>query len=126
MTVTGNTITVTGVAGNNPWALVSGMELQDTYASVTYNTVTVNNLGENIKYCQAYGISYCQSTAGFHQFDIYYNHVTVNNGPTAVYILSGSIGNINVNWLTATQGNFHGNNAIYAPTMTIGYNFSNG
>ena len=28
--VTGNVINVTGVAGNNPWALVSGMELQDT------------------------------------------------------------------------------------------------
>ena len=86
LTIYGNNIDVTGKAGDNPWALVSGMELQDTQATVYGNTIHVNNTaGYNDSY-YAFGISYCQPTSDDHQFNVYNNTVVVENGQFAVYM----------------------------------------
>lgn len=88
LTITGNRINVTGRAGDHPWALVSGMELQDDEATVYQNTIYVNNLaGYDENYC-AYGISYSQTTytGDSHTFEVYNNTVVVENGTYAVYL----------------------------------------
>lgn len=124
LTIYGNIIKVTGRAGNHPWALVSGMELQDTRATVYNNTIYVNNTNGYVpNYC-AYGISYSQSTGGGHWYNITYNNVTVYNGDYTVYIAGGT-GSVNQNYLTATNstGVKHGNNTVYAPGLNVGVNY---
>ncbi len=118
LTIYGNRINVTGRAGDNPWALVSGMELQDSYAEVYNNIINVNNIaGYHAGYC-AYGISYSQSTSGNHYYNIHNNDVTVYNGDYAVYLLKDNSvsGEIKNNTLKAVKGsgNNTGNNAIFA------------
>ena len=86
LTITNNKINVTGRAGTHPWALVSGMELQDSEATISGNTIYVNNTaGYSSDYC-AYGISYSQYTADDHTFDIHNNTVVVENGQYAVFL----------------------------------------
>lgn len=127
LTIFGNRINVTGRAGDNPWALVSGMELQDTYANVTGNIIRVNNTaGYEDNYC-AYGISYSQETYtdDGHIFEIFNNDVIVYNAHFAVYILENADGNnVKYNNLTATSptGNITGNDAVYAPNLDVDYN----
>ena len=116
-----NRINVTGRAGDNPYNLVSGMELQDTYAEVSGNTIVVNNIGNCTNKTCAYGISYCQNTTGPHNFYIDHNNVTVNNGNYAVYLYEeGSKGRVNLNTLlsngTSTKT---GNSAVSAPTGVL-------
>jgi hypothetical protein len=107
---------VTGCAGDNPWALVSGMELQDTYANVTGNIIYVNNTaGYDQSYC-AYGISYSQSTSGGHLFNIQGNTVTVVNGKYAVYVISSSGSVVSNNKLVTTV--YSGNDAVYINRRT--------
>ena len=118
LTITGNRINVTGRAGDNPWALVSGMELQDSYAEVYNNIINVNNIaGYHAGYC-AYGISYSQSTPLNHYYNIHNNNVTVVNGDYAVYLLNNNLvsGTVNNNTLKAItgSGNNTGNNAVSA------------
>ena len=123
ITVTGNVIDVTGKAGREPWYVLSGMELQDDYAYVRGNIVTVHNEGGFIKNCQAWGISYCQYTAGNHYYEIENNTVTVNVGTWAVYIMAGNTdGFVSNNTLVATGSGLTGNNAARAPDLTVSNN----
>ena len=119
LTIYGNRINVTGKAGNNPWALVSGMELQDTYAEVYNNVINVNNIaGYHAGYC-AYGISYSQSTSGDHYYNIHNNNVNVVNGDYSVYLMNSTSvsGKVEENTLKAI-GNvtISGDNAVFAPS----------
>lgn len=117
ITVCGNHIDVTGYAGNDPWSLVSGMELQDTYATVYGNTITVNNTAAYATNNYAFGISYAQSTSGTHEFNIHDNNVTVINGDYAVYLLESFVsGNVINNTLIAYTdvGNNTGDDAVSA------------
>ena len=99
ITVCGNTISVTGKAGSDPWSLVSGMELQDTYATVYGNTINVTNVDGYISGTCVYGISYSQYTPGDHTYNITNNTVHVNDGDCAVY-LDGVIDTVVTNnWL---------------------------
>ena len=86
ITVCGNHISVTGKAGSDPWSLVSGMELQDTYATVYGNTIDVTNIGGYHYGYYVFGISYCQSTPGTHTYNITNNTVRVPHGDYAVYL----------------------------------------
>ena len=121
LTVCGNHIDVTGKAGSDPWSLVSGMELQDTYATVCGNTITVNNTaGYNANYC-AYGISYCQNTYSDHYYYIYQNDVTVYNGDYTIYLIQSDnpdsyISNNNLIAYTNTASKT-GDDTIYAPDL---------
>lgn len=108
ITVCGNHINVTGKAGNNPWALVSGMELQDNYANVCGNTIDVTNIdGYHYGY-YVFGISYCQSTSGNHTYNITNNTVRVPHGDYAVYLDGVVNSNVSCNHLKAryTTGNY--------------------
>lgn len=112
-----NRINVTGRAGDNPYNLVSGMELQDTYAEVSDNVIVVNNIGNCTNKTCAYGISYCQNTTGPHNLYIEDNTVTVNNGNYAVYLYEeGSYGDVILNTLVANGITTKtGNDAVNAP-----------
>lgn len=83
-----NFINVTGVASTHYYALVAGIEVQDSDDLIWNNTIIVNNIGEYSDSNNIYGISYSQSTKGDHKYNIQYNNVTTN-GRYAVS-LSGS------------------------------------
>lgn len=119
LTIYGNRINVTGRAGDNAWALVSGMELQDSNAEVYNNVINVNNTAGYHAGYYAFGISYCQSTSGNHYYNIHNNNVTVYNGDYAVYLLKDNAhvsGTISDNILKAItgSGNNTGNSAIFS------------
>lgn len=102
LTIYGNIINVTGRAGDNPWALVSGMELQDTSVTVCNNTVYVTHIGQYDPSNCVYGISYSQYLDTEHNFNICGNNVTVINGEWAIYLLNADSYVINNNTLLTT------------------------
>lgn len=65
-----NKINVTGLAGSDEWALVAGIETQDTNSIVQHNIIEVHSVGEVSKDDNLYGVSYGQSTEGNHQYNI--------------------------------------------------------
>ena len=76
-----NFINVTGDATKGPfadWALVTGIEVQDTGDNILNNTIIVNNLGDYNSNDNVYGISYVQNTGGGHTYNIQYNNITTN------------------------------------------------
>ena len=76
-----NFINVTGdaTAGTfGDWALVTGIEVQDTGDNILNNTIIVNNLGNYKSNAYVYGISYVQNTGGGHTYNIQYNNITTN------------------------------------------------
>lgn len=110
ITVCGNHINVTGKAGSDPWSLVSGMELQDTYATVCGNTIDVANVDEYQEEYYIFGISYCQSTSGNHTYNICNNTVRVPHGDYAVYLDNVVNSNVYNNYLIAYEET--GNEAV--------------
>lgn len=76
-----NFINVTGDAtadGYAAYALVSGIEAQDTGDNILNNTIIVTNLGDYKSNNNVYGISYVQNTGGGHSYNIQYNNITTN------------------------------------------------
>ena len=76
-----NFINVTGDAtadGFAAYALVTGIEAQDTGDNILNNTIIVNNLGDYKSNAYVYGISYVQNTGGGHTYNIQYNNITTN------------------------------------------------
>ena len=82
-----NIINVTGRGGTNPYALVAGIEIQDTDDSVWNNTIEVHNT-LNSTSGNVYGISYSQSTDGNHSYNIQYNTI-ITDSEYAVYLKAG-------------------------------------
>lgn len=107
-----NHINVTGLAGLHEWALVAGIEVQDTKDVIWNNTIEVHNLLNSTK-GNAYGISYSQSTSGNHSYDIQYNKV-ITDSKYAVYINAGGYikDTIVSNNYLVTKLN-EGNDAVY-------------
>ena len=107
-----NNIEVTGRSGDNPWALVSGIEVQDANAEITGNHVKVHDVSEvhTVDNC-LFGISYAQYIGGNHTLNIRNNTVEVEHGDYAVYILSGIYCNVCDNTLNAFG--IDGNDAVY-------------
>ena len=110
ITVCGNHINVTGKAGTDPWSLVSGMELQDTYATVYGNTIDVTNVDGYVSGTCVYGISYSQTTSGSHTYNITNNTVRVPHGEYAVYLDNVVNSTVTGNHLTAETNT--GNKAV--------------
>ena len=100
ITVTNNFINVTGLATGNYYALVSGMELQDTVAKVYNNTIYSYNVGDGID--GLFGISYAQSTGGLHTYDIQ-NNTIVTEGEYAVFLMSAEDSTVTGNILYAAD-----------------------
>ncbi|MBE6512360.1 MAG: hypothetical protein E7Z75_04325 [Methanobrevibacter olleyae] len=73
-----NFINVTGLASTHYWALVAGIEVQDSEDLIWNNTIIVTNIGNYSANDNIYGISYSQNTQGNHTYNIQYNNVTTN------------------------------------------------
>ena len=109
ITVTNNVIDVTGFATNNPWALVSGMELQDDKAVVSGNTIKVNAINNYSDTNNLYGISYAQFIGGVHTYNIT-NNTVYSDSLYAVYILDAV--NSTVEGNTLITHDLSGNKAV--------------
>ena len=104
ITAENNWINVTGFAGPAEFALVSGMEFQDTVAKAYNNTIYVQNVNEYNDGNNIAGITYVQSTSGSHQFDIQ-NNTIYSEGKYAVLIKSAKDSQIIGNTLYAHELN---------------------
>ena len=104
ITVENNWINVIGFAGPADFALVSGMEFQDTVAKAYNNTIYVQNVNEYNDDNNIAGITYVQSTSGSHQFDIQ-NNTIYSEGKYAVLIKSAKDSQIIGNTLYAHELN---------------------
>ena len=98
--VTNNNINVPGYATANEYALVSGMELQDTFAKVYNNIIYSRSISPYDEANALYGISYAQYTSGTHTYDIRGNTI-VTEGRYAIYLLSAKDSNVAENTLYA-------------------------
>lgn len=108
----GNTINVTGLAGEHNWALVAGIEVQDTNDTIWNNTIEVHNLAGSTS-GNAYGVSYSQNTSSNHTYDIQYNKIKTDSN-YAVYInASGTIRDTNVSNNVLVTGTHEGDDAVY-------------
>ena len=74
-----NFINVTGYASKHSWALVAGIEVQDSDDRIMNNTIIVGTVNEFEKGFNVYGISYSQSTQGDHNYNVQYNNVSTNS-----------------------------------------------
>ena len=104
ITAENNWINVTGFAGPAEFALVSGMEFQDTVAKAYNNTIYVQNVNKYSDDNNIAGITYVQSTSGSHQFDIQ-NNTIYSEGKYAVLIKSAKDSQIIGNTLYAHELN---------------------
>lgn len=104
LSITFNKINVTGLAGSHEWALVTGIESQDTNAEILNNYIEVHSIAPVSIDDNLYAISYRQSTAGEHTFDIE-NNFAVSNGYYAVYLLSSQYSTITNNTLVSSNDN---------------------
>ena len=84
-----NFINITGKAGSHMWALVAGIEVQDSDDRILNNTIIVDTVGGYRPGDRIYGISYSQGTDGNHKYDIRYNNVSVP-GPIAISLNQGT------------------------------------
>ena len=87
LSITNNRINVTGLAGTHEWALVAGIETQDTCSTIINNIIEVHSVGDVSIDDNIYGISYRQSTAGDHHYDIE-NNTVFSDGFYAVNLLT--------------------------------------
>ena len=82
-----NTINITGLAGVHEWALVAGIESQDTFSVIQNNTIEVHSVGNVSIDDNIYGISYRQSTSGDHKYDIQ-NNTVFSDGYYGINLIS--------------------------------------
>lgn len=124
LTIVNNTIYAEGNAGLHEWSLVTGMELQDNYAYVAGNVITVKNKQVGYVDARAYGISFSQAGNGAPVFNITNNCVKVINGEYAVYLqYSGQTTYVTNNCLNTTC--YSGNAAVYPTTyVSISGNYA--
>ena len=87
LSITKNKINVTGLAGTHEWALVAGIETQDSNSEILDNYIEVHSVGVVGINDNIYGVSYRQSTAGNHTYNIQ-NNTVFSDGYSSVYLLS--------------------------------------
>ena len=87
-----NRINVTGLAGEDPWALVAGIEVQVDNGYIVNNTIAVSSIAPVGDNDNLYGISYRQKLEGEHTFVIKDN-VVFSNSTVAVYLYD-SVGSV--------------------------------
>ena len=88
ISIISNYINVTGLATNHTWALVSGIEVQDSDDVILNNTIEIHNIGSYNTDYRNYGISFSQNTKGNHTYNIQYNTI-ISDGDMGIY-LSGT------------------------------------
>ena len=104
LSITKNKINVTGLAGTHEWALVAGIESQDTHSVIINNTIEVHSVGDVSIDDNIYGVSYRQKTNGDHQYNIQDNTV-FSDGYYSVNLLSSVNSTINNNLLVTYNPN---------------------
>ena len=104
LSITKNKINVTGLAGEHEWALVAGIESQDSHSIIANNTIEVHSVGDVSVNDNLYGISYRQHTAGDHQYNIHDNTV-FSDGFYSVNLLSSVDSKIYNNLLVSFNPN---------------------
>lgn len=85
LNIINNRINVTGLAGEDSWALVAGIEVQDDNDYIANNVITVSStapVGENDN---LFGISYRQKTDGEHTF-VVKDNLIFSNSTVGVYL----------------------------------------
>lgn len=97
-----NNINITGLAGEDNWALVSGIEGQDSRDIIMNNVIEVHSIGEVNENTNIYGISYSQTTPDDHSFDII-NNTVLSDGYYSVYLDSAVNSTITHNTLISYQ-----------------------
>ena len=102
--VSNNNINITGLAGQHEWALIAGVESQDTYSEIFNNTIEVHSIAEVNEGDNIYGVSYRQSTEEEHSFNIE-NNTIYSDGTTAVYLLGSDDSNIRNNLIISYNEN---------------------
>lgn len=100
LSATYNKINVTGLAGTHIWALVTGIESQDTFADISNNIIEVHSVGEVNANDNLYAISYLQSTDSAHGYNIE-NNMAFTDGFYSVYLLGSQYSNIFNNTLVS-------------------------
>ena len=112
LSITNNRINVTGLAGKHEWALVAGIESQDSSSYIANNIIEVHSVGPVDESDNIYGISYRQSTSGNHTFNIE-NNVVFSDGYSSVYLLTSDNSNVANNLLVSFNENAkNGNNGF--------------
>ena len=86
LSIISNIINVTGYASEHSWALVAGIEAQDSNDIILNNTIDVRSVNEFMSGYNLYGISYSQQTRGAHSYNIQFNNVTTS-GDWAVALM---------------------------------------
>ena len=112
LSITHNRINVTGLAGTHEWALVAGIESQDSDSYIANNTIEVHSVGAVGEDDNIYGISYRQSTDRNHTFNIQDN-IVFSDGYSSVYLLSSQDSTVANNLLVTYNENAqNGNNGF--------------
>ena len=89
LSIISNIINITGFASDHSWALVAGIEVQDSHDLILNNTIDVRSVNEFKTGYNLYGISYSQQTRGAHSFNIQYNKVKTT-GDWAIALMGGA------------------------------------
>lgn len=121
-----NFINITGKANKHNWALVTGVELQDSDDIVWNNTIIVKNVGEFADENNIYGISYSQNTNNNHTYNIQYNNV-ITNGKYAILLVGANslvVNSLIANNILNTQV-FSGDDAVFIGNGTNNQVFDN-
>ena len=100
--ISNNTINITGLAGKHEWALVAGIEVQDSNDNIKNNRIEVHSVGAVDEEDNLYGISYRQNTDGDHTF-IIEDNLVFSEGYYAVYLLSSVDSTIKNNMLVTSR-----------------------
>ena len=112
LSITHNRINVTGLAGTHEWALVAGIESQDSDSFIANNTIEVHSVGAVGENDNIYGISYRQSIDGDHSFNIQDN-IVFSDGYSSVFLLSSKDSTVANNLLVSYNENAkNGNNGF--------------
>ena len=112
LSITLNRINVTGLAGTHEWALVAGVETQDSDSVVENNIIEVHSVGPVNVDDNIYGVSYRQSTDGDHKYSIQ-NNTVFSDGYKSVYLLDSKNSTVANNLLVSYNENAqNGNNGF--------------
>ena len=99
-----NIINVTGLAGTHEWALVAGIETQDSNSVIEDNIIEVHSVGPVSVNDNIYGVSYRQSTQGDHKYTIQ-NNTVFSDGYKSVYLLGSKDSKVANNLLVSYNEN---------------------
>ena len=104
LSITYNRINVTGLAGTHEWALVAGVETQDSDSIVENNIIEVHSVGPVNVDDNIYGVSYRQSTEGDHKYSIK-NNTVFSDGYKSVYLEDSKDSTVSDNLLVSYNEN---------------------